>query len=80
MIAARSRNVARLFAGRIYVRADKVFLVNGNPDPETLFKCLYSINEIPDIHKEPTPRLLGFSASDIRPVGNKELNEWSQAL
>lgn len=80
MIAARSRNVARLFAGRIYVRADNVFLVNGNPDPEILFKCLCSINEIPDFHKEPTPRLLGFSASDIRPVGAKELNEWSQAL
>ena len=80
MIAERSRNVARLFAGRIYVRSGKIFIVNGSPDPEILFKCLCLINEVPDYEKEPDPLKLGFSAPDIRPVGNKELNDWSQAL
>src|SRR5512137_1235297 len=80
MIAERSRNVARLYAGRIYVRSGEIFIVNGNPDPEILFKCLYLINEEPDYEKEPDLRKLGFSASDIRPVGNKELNDWNQAL
>ena len=80
MIAERSRNVARLFTGRIYVRSGKIFIVNGNPDPEILFKCLCLINEVPDYEKEPDTRKLGFSAPDIRPVGNKELNDWSQAL
>jgi hypothetical protein len=80
MIAERSRNVARLFAGRIYVRSGEIFIVNGNPDPEILFKCLCLINEVPDYEKEPDPLKLGFSASEIRPVGNKELNDYSQAL
>jgi hypothetical protein len=80
MIAARSRAVARLFAGRIFVQSGKIFIVNGNPDPDALFKCLCDIKEVPDNEKEPDPFQLGFSASDIRPVGNKELNDWNQAL
>jgi len=80
MIAERSRNVARLFAGRIYAQSGKIFIVNGNPDPEILFKCLCLINEVPDYEKEPDPLKMGFSASDIRPVGNKELNDYNQAL
>jgi hypothetical protein len=79
-LGGRTRGIARSALGRVYVGDGGVYLVRGEPDAAKLAEYLVGLKYLPEPDDPPSPLSLGFAASDISRVTEKELAEYANAL